>query len=184
MLCHLTHGTSDNCRPWVRLSSPGEWFVGWAQAERNRAGGRFGSPSAFLGMAGVWLGCTGFLVSLLLCVLGWALGPAAGPGVALWEGRCLHLEPGRHPPNQHKCKNLVLEDGETSFRLEMVNGTALPEPKLRVCWRQVGGDGLTQAVVRHEHPAQRLVSCGCCSDMFYGPVSSYSWSCPAPPLPE
>lgn len=44
--------------------------------------------------------------------------------------------------------------------------------------------GLTQAVVRLEHPAQRLSSCGCCSDMFYGLVSSYCWSCPAPVLPE
>lgn len=88
------------------------------------------------------------------------------------------------PPKTAQVQPLGLEDAEPSFRLEMVNGAELPRPKLGVCWRQVGGHGLTQAVVRLECPAERLTSCGCCSDMFYGPVSSYSGSCPALPLPE
>ena len=44
-------------------------------------------------------------------------------------------------------RSLGEQDAEPSFRLEMVNGAGLPGPKLGVCWRQVGGDGLTQAVV-------------------------------------
>lgn len=102
----------------------------------------------------------------------------AGPGVVPAP------ETREVPPKTAQVQALGLKDAEPSFRLEIVNGVGLPGPKLGACWRQVGGDGLTQAVVRLEHPAQRLTLCGCCSDMFYGPVSSYSWSCPAPPLPE
>lgn len=46
-------------------------------AKRNGAGGRFGLPSAFWGMAGVWLGCVGFHVSA-------ALGAGVGSGVSCW----------------------------------------------------------------------------------------------------
>lgn len=97
----------------------------------------------FLGMAGVWLGCTGFLVSLLIWVLGRALGPAAAPGVALWEGWCMHQEGQRCPPTQHKCKPFVWKmlSLPAGCRRLMALGY------LGVCWKQVAGDGLTQAVV-------------------------------------
>lgn len=78
MLCHLTHGTSDNCGPRVRLDSPGERFVGWAQAERNCAGGRFGSLSGFVGDG--W-----YLAGLheISCISA-ALGAGVASGVGCW----------------------------------------------------------------------------------------------------
>jgi len=120
MLCHLTHGASDNCGPWVRLASLGEWFVGWAQAERNGAGGRFGSPSAFFG--------DGRCLAGLCRVSHIGVGSGAGPGVALrgW------LEPAPKTrevsPKRAQVQALGGEDAEPSFRLEMVNSAgSVPE---------------------------------------------------------
>lgn len=119
MLCHLTHGTSDNCGLRVRLASPGQQFVGWAQAKRNGAGGRFGLPSAFWGMAGVWLGCVGFHVSA-------ALGAGLSSGVSCWPRGGSVPETREVPPKTARVRALGVEDAEPAFRLEMVKGTGLP----------------------------------------------------------
>lgn len=94
----------------------------------------------------------GFVVSLLLgCwdgLWGWLL--AYG---WLCRGLLPAPESRQVPPKAAQVQAFGLEDDESSFRLEMVNGAGLLGQGLEVCRRQVGGHGLTQAVVRLKCPA-------------------------------
>lgn len=136
--------------------------------------GGSGLLSAFLGCPAGLHGISGISVGS---------GPAARPEGALWGGWCLYLkaESGeqRVAPKQHSVwKVLSLPSGRRWLMALGWRGQS------RECAASRSLDGLTQAVVSLEHPALRLSSCGCSSDMFYVLVLSYSWSCPALLLPE